>query len=241
MQLNESFYNKTVLHNDIRVITERLPYVQSVAIGAWIITGSRNETKTNNGISHYIEHMLFKGTSNRTASEIAQSLESVGGILNAFTGKEQTCYYAHILDEHLPIAVEVISDIIVNSVFDENEMGKEKKIVLEELNAIEDTPEELIHDLFWEDVFSGHSLGYSIIGKRNVINKFKRNHILTYLAQNYTANKIVIAAAGNIEHESLVQLVCENLGEIDSTNKIKYNSPQLVSPSTRLLENGAIQ
>src|SRR3990172_2753840 len=148
MQLNESFYNKTVLHNDIRVITERLPYVQSVAIGAWIITGSRNETKTNNGISHYIEHMLFKGTSNRTASEIAQSLESVGGILNAFTGKEQTCYYAHILDEHLPIAVEVISDIIVNSVFDENEMGKEKKIVLEELNAIEDAPEELIHDLF---------------------------------------------------------------------------------------------
>lgn len=234
-------YKKTELANGIRVVTERIPYVRSVSIGAWLTVGSRDENTENNGISHYIEHMIFKGTETRTASQIAESLESVGGHLNAFTGKELTCYYAHILDENLPIAVEVIADILSHSVFDEHEMEKEKQVIIEELNTLEETPEEMLHDLFVEDLFPNHPLGLAVIGKRENILNFKRDHIWDYVSQNYSSERLVIAAVGNVNHPELVRLVENNFQALETKVRREYVLPDKPTTGKNIIENGAIQ
>ena len=241
MSLKDAGYHKTILNNGIRIVSEKIPAVRSISIGVWLTVGSRDETAANNGISHFIEHMVFKGTSNRSAADIAQSLESVGGHLNAFTGKEQTCYFAHILDEDLPIAVDVISDFLINSLFLDDEMEKEKRVILEELNNIEETPEELIHEHFVEDLFPNHSLGLSIIGKRENIQTFSVDDIHAYLNQNYTSDRIVIAAAGNVDHKTLVQLVKRYLGQTTTSSKHAYEKPCANSREQHVIENGAIQ
>ena len=198
--MHNTIYRKSVLSNGIRVVSERIPHVRSISIGAWLVAGSRDETAANNGISHFVEHMLFKGTESRTTAEIAESLEAVGGHLNAFTSKELTCYYAHILDEHLPTAVDILSDILVNSTFEETEIEKERKVILEELNAIEETPEEMIHDYFIENLFPDNPLGFTVIGKRDNISNFHRADTISYVKGKYSANRLVIAASGNVEH-----------------------------------------
>lgn len=236
-----SEFNKSELKNGIRLVTERIPYVRSISIGAWLVVGSRDESDETNGISHYIEHMLFKGTTNRTASEIAESLESVGGQLNAFTGKELTCFYAHILDEHLPIAVDVISDILSNSVFDESEMEKEKRVILEELNMLEETPEEMIHEYFVDDLYPDHSLGLSIIGKREIISGFTQQDILGYISKNYSATRLVIAAAGNVDHQELVRLVERRFAAFTDRGSRDYQPPSGPHSGANVVENGAIQ
>ncbi len=241
MSLKDAVYHKTILNNGIRIVSEKIPAVRSISIGVWLTVGSRDETAANNGISHFIEHMVFKGTSNRTAADIAQSLESVGGHLNAFTGKEQTCYFAHILDDDLPIAVDVISDFLKNSLFLNEEMEKEKHVILEELSNIEETPEELIHEHFVEDLFPNHALGRSIIGKRENIQTFSVDDIHTYLNQNYTSDRIVIAAAGNVNHKTLVQLVKRNLGQTTTSSNHSYEKPRANSQDQHIIENGAIQ
>ncbi|MFQ5822759.1 MAG: M16 family metallopeptidase [bacterium] len=241
MKLIDSEYKKTELDNGIRIITERIPYVRSISIGTWITVGSRDETVSNNGISHYIEHMMFKGTETRKAYEIAASLESVGGQLNAFTSKELTCYYAHILDEHLPIAVAVIADILNNSVFDETEMKKEKQVILEEINNLEETPEEMIHELFLGDLFPNHPLGFSTIGTRDNVLKFERQTILNYITENYTTDRTVIAAAGNVNHSHLVKLVEENFENLQNSGSRKYLPPSKPFQGKRIIENGGIQ
>ncbi len=240
-ELMQADYQKTVLESGIRIVTERIPYVRSVSIGAWLITGSRDEQAQNNGISHFIEHMLFKGTEHRSAAEIAQSLESVGGQLNAFTGKEQTCYYAHVLDEHLPLAVDVLADILKNSVFDPTEMEKEKRVILEELNAIEETPEELIHELFVQDLFPAHPLGFSIIGKRENIGAFRREDIFGYLNENYSANRLVVAAAGNVDHQQLVKLVEKHFDRFGAVSEHRYVPPTAPVAGKNVVEDGALQ
>lgn len=241
MPSNDVLFRKTVLDNGIRVVTEEISSVRSIAIGVWLTVGSRDETRNNNGISHFIEHMLFKGTSHRSAAQIAQSLESVGGNLNAFTGKEQTCYYAHVLDEHLPIAVEVIADILSNSLFEPDEMEKEKRVIIEELSAIEETPEELIHEYFVEDMFPDHTLGLSIIGKRETITGFSREQVVGYLKKHYVANRIVVAASGNVQHETLVKMVQQHFGDFRSDSESNYERPAPNSNGKHVIENGAIQ
>lgn len=205
------------------------------------MVGSRDESDETNGISHYIEHMLFKGTRNRTASEIAESLESVGGQLNAFTSKELTCFYAHILDEHLPVAVDVISDILSNSVFDETEMEKEKRVILEELNTLEETPEEMVYEYFVDDLYPDHPLGLSIIGKREIISRFTRRDILDYISRNYSATRLVIAAAGNVDHRKLVRLVEKRFAAFDDRGSRNYQPPSEPPSGANIVENGAIQ
>jgi predicted Zn-dependent peptidase len=237
----ENEFQKTQLDNGIRVVTEKIPYVRSVSIGIWLSVGSRNETDDNNGVAHFIEHMMFKGTKNRNAFEIAQSLESVGGHLNAFTGKELTCYYAHILDEHLPVAVEVLADILLNSLFDENEMEKEKRVILEELSTLEETPEELIHELFLKDLFPQHPLGFSTIGKRQNISSFRRRHIIDFIRENYTPNNMVIAAAGHVNHLDLVKLIDEKFKWFDNPGSSHYQPPSKAYFGKNIIENGAIQ
>jgi predicted Zn-dependent peptidase len=195
------------LSNGLRIVTEEIPYVRSVALGIWITVGSRDENEANNGISHFLEHILFKGTKNRNTKQIAESLESVGGSLDAFTTKELTCYAAHVLDEHLPLAIEVLSDIILNSIFDPIEIEKEKEVILTEINHYKDTPEEMVFEHFYQNIFPSHPLGFHIYGTEPNIKKFFRDQLLDFIHEQYATNRIVISGAGNLKHEQLVSLI----------------------------------
>ncbi len=199
--------NRTVLDNGIRVVTERMPFVRSVSMGVWVNVGSCNETLQNNGISHFLEHMLFKGTHTRSAREIASSLEAVGGGLNGSTGKEISLYTAHSLDEHTEIAVDILSDIIINPKMDSKDIKLESQVILAEINHALEDPEELLLDNFYQDLYSDHPLGYFIYGSQENVSRFDSQELRNYLHAQYTTSKIVVAAAGNVEHEQFVDLV----------------------------------
>ncbi len=203
-----SEYNKTILPNGLTIVSEKIPSVRSISIGVWVKSGTRNENERCNGVAHFLEHMMFKGTEKRTALEIARSLESVGGYLNAFTSKEQTCFYAEILDEHLPRAVEVLSDMVCHSVFDAEEFEKERQVILDEISSVEDTPDEYIQDVFVEKLFPRNSLGFPILGTRQSISQLTREQLLSFYRRHYAMENMVIAAAGSLEHQELVEL-CE--------------------------------
>ncbi len=177
---------------------ENIPTVRSVAIGIWIGTGSRNETPELNGISHFLEHMFFKGTKTRSAREIAESFDSIGGQVNAFTSKEYTCYYAKVLDTHAPFALEVLADMFFNSTFDEEELLKEKNVVYEEIKMYEDTPDDIVHDLLSKAVYQNHPLGYPILGTEETLQTFTGETLKQYMADAYTPENVVVSIAGNI-------------------------------------------
>lgn len=198
-------YQKHVLPNGVRILTEEIEHVRSVAVGIWVGTGSRNETEGYEGISHFIEHMFFKGTKNRTARQLAESLEAVGGQLNAFTTKEFTCYYAKVLDEDIGLAIDVLGDMFFNSLFDNKEIDKEKNVVIEEIKMYQDTPDELIHDLFSQYVWNGHPLGKPILGIEDTINGLNQEKVRYYLETRYTPDKVVIAVAGKIKHADIIK------------------------------------
>lgn len=200
-------YRKTTLNNGVRIVCEKIPYVRSTSIGIWVGTGSRNENKNNNGISHFIEHMLFKGTEKRSAKEIAETIDGIGGQLNAFTGKECTCYYAKTLDTHIDIAVEVLADMFFNSRFAKKDMDVEKCVITEEINMYEDSPEELVHDLLSETVWDGNPLGYPILGTHKCLSEISRGMIKEYIYKNYTPLNSVIAVAGNYDDDKLVEIL----------------------------------
>ena len=176
----EATYKKTILPNGVRIVTEEIPHVRSLSLGFWIETGSRDESSANNGISHFIEHMVFKGTKKRNVKEIAQSIESVGGYLNAFTSKEHTCYYARVLDEHLELATDVLSDIVFQPTFPDKELEKEKNVILEELKQAEDDPDDIIQDYFEKAIFKTHPLGMPVIGTAKSISSFTRKDLVQY-------------------------------------------------------------
>lgn len=200
-------YKFTTLPNGIRVVTENLPHVNSFSLGFWFNTGSRNENRKTNGISHFTEHMLFKGTSKRSSKRISDDVEKLGGYLNAFTSKEHTCYYGRGVGEHLPKVFDVLSDMVQNSLFREKDIEKESGVILDEFYDIEDSPEELIFDRFESNIFKSHPLHYPIIGTEKNIKEFKRNDFLEYLQKHYTTNNLLIAASGNVSHEKIVELV----------------------------------
>jgi predicted Zn-dependent peptidase len=225
--IDNSEYQKTVLPGGLRILTERIPHVRSISFGVWVQAGTRDESPQENGISHFIEHMMFKGTQRRKASDIAESLEAVGGHLNAFTGKELTCYYAHILDEHLPLAVDVIADMLTGSVFDGEEIAKEKSVVIEEINAVEDAPEDWIQDLFLRDMFPGHALGFSTLGTREIISTLAQDKLFAFTNRHYSQNRLLIAAAGNVDHEHLTSLVGERFGRLPANGTRHLVPPPL--------------
>jgi predicted Zn-dependent peptidase len=200
-------YKKTVLDSGLTVISEHIPSVRSVAVGVWIKTGSRFEYPNDNGIAHFLEHMLFKGTQKRSPLEIAQSLESIGGHLNAFTGKEITCYYANALDVHLNRTVEVLSDMVCNSVFPEKEIPRERFVVLEEIKSTKDTPEEHIFDLFHDKLLPDDPLGRPILGTEEIVSGFNRERLMHFWLAHYAPGNIVVSGAGNMQHDKLVRLV----------------------------------
>lgn len=205
-------YQKMVLPNGVRIITEEIEHVRSAAIGIWVGAGSRDEKTGYEGISHFIEHMFFKGTEHRNARALAESLEAVGGQLNAFTTKEYTCYYAKILDEDLDLAIDVLSDMFFGSLFEEKEIEKEKNVVIEEIKMYEDSPDELIHDIFSEQVWNDHPLGKPILGTEESIRALNREKILTYLSEHYAPDNVVISVAGKIKHDDIVAKLSAHFG-----------------------------
>jgi predicted Zn-dependent peptidase len=209
------------MKNGIRIVTEEIPYVNSVSVGIWVRVGSRNEESNINGVSHFIEHMLFKGTEKRNAKEIANSIDKIGGQLNAFTAKESTCYYAKVLDSHFDIALDVLADMFINSTFVKEEIEKEKGVIMEEINMYEDSPEDLVHDLFSQGVWSGNPLGMSILGTEETLNGLNRDSILDYYKSNYIPDNIVISVVGNIKHEVVVEKVEKQFRDLASSpNKL---------------------
>lgn len=199
------------LSNGLRVIIEDIPSVRSVAMGIWVGTGSRYENPDNNGISHFIEHMLFKGTKTRSAHDIAELFDSIGGNVNAFTSKEYTCYYAKVLDEHVELGLDILSDMFFNSVFDPEELNREKKVVIEEIKMYEDTPDDQIHDLIAQASFKQNALGYSILGSDKVLESLTRDHILDYIQNRYTIENTVITIAGNVSN-SIIEMMEQYFG-----------------------------
>lgn len=205
-------YKKTLLPNGVRIITEEIDHVRSAALGIWVGAGSRDEREGFEGISHFIEHMFFKGTEHRSARALAESLEAVGGQLNAFTTKEYTCYYAKVLDEDLDLAIDVLSDMFFSSLFDEKEIEKEKNVVIEEIKMYEDSPDELIHDVFSEYVWNDHPLGKPILGTEESIRSLSREKIMQFLTEHYAPDNVVISVAGKINHEDVVAKLSPHFG-----------------------------
>lgn len=202
----------TRLDNGIRVVSETVPYVQSVSVGLWVGAGSRDETAAVRGITHFIEHMLFKGTERRTSRQIAEEVESRGGTLNAFTDKEYTCFYGRSLAEHVDIVVDVLSDMLCRSTLTPDELAHERNVVLEEIKRYRDTPEDIIHDLFTQTLWSAHPLGRPVIGSARTVSSLEPDDLREYMATHYTPDCIVLAAAGNVPHQRLVDLVATHLG-----------------------------
>jgi len=204
------------LDNGIRVVMEEIPYINSVSVGIIIDCGSKNENKNNNGISHFIEHMLFKGTRKRDAKKIAETIDSIGGVLNAFTGKETTIYYAKVLNNHIKIAIDILSDMITNSIFKEEDIEKEKSVILEELYMYLDSPEDLAVELLNKMMFERTSLEHSIIGTEESIKGINRAKILNYFTENYQPENMVISIAGNIDERECIKLLKDYFGPFNS-------------------------
>jgi predicted Zn-dependent peptidase len=217
-------FQKTTLPSGLRVVTEFIPAVRSVAVGAWVQVGSRDETADEAGMTHFIEHMVFKGTRRRRTHHIAQRMEAVGGYLNAFTSKEYTCYYARALDEHLERALDTILDLVLAPTLPAKEIEKEKEVVVEEMKMYEDTPEDLIFDLFEESIYGGHPLERPVLGYPHTVGAFTRNGLLGFIGEHYAPQRIVVAVAGNVEHDRAVRLV----------EKLTASVPQSGSPLRRV-------
>jgi predicted Zn-dependent peptidase len=221
--------NKFTCQNGVRIVLEHIPTVRSVAIGVWIGTGSRNENSQNNGISHFLEHMFFKGTTTRSAKEIAESFDSIGGQVNAFTSKEYTCYYAKVLDTHSQFALDVLADMFFHSTFVEEELKKEKNVVFEEIKMYEDTPDDIVHDLLSRAVYGEHPLGYPILGTEATLNTFTGEKLNEYIHDHYTPENVVISIAGNIT-ESFIQEVEKYFGSYKGgNNDTPENNPPFLS------------
>jgi predicted Zn-dependent peptidase len=198
---------KETLPNGLTLLTESMPDVRSVTVGVWLRRGSRNEPAAVNGISHFIEHLVFKGTESRTAREIALAMDSVGGQMDAFTSKEYTCFYAKVRDEHLAEAIDLLGDIVQHPRFDPVELERERQVVLEEIRMVEDTPDDLIYDLFAEASFPDHTLGRPIQGTAQTVSALTRRQLLGYFRRSYRPENMLIAAAGNLRHAQLARLV----------------------------------
>jgi len=223
----------TTLANGVRVVSETITHVQSASVGIYYGAGSRDETDALRGISHFIEHMMFKGTKKRTAREIADSIESRGGHLNAFTTKENTCYEARILAEDLPLAMDVLTDMLRESLFDKDEMEREKRVVLEEIKMYEDTPEEMVHDVFEQTLFPSHPLGQPIIGYEKTVSAMSREDIVGYIGTQYRPDRIIVSAAGNLDHDELVAMTAKAFSDLDGTAPVREQQIPIASGESK--------
>jgi predicted Zn-dependent peptidase len=205
---------KEILPNGLTLITEAMPHVRSVTIGVWLKRGSRHEIRERSGISHFIEHMVFKGTKHRTAEQIASEVDQIGGHMDAFTAKEYASFHLKVLDEHLPLAVEILGDILLHPLFDPAEMTKEKKVIFEEINMVEDTPDDLVMELFTEAMWPDHPLGRPILGTKRSVSSFDREQLAEFFRSSYRPGNLVVSAAGHLDHRATAELVQRHFGEL---------------------------
>ncbi|GAB3067034.1 M16 family metallopeptidase [Virgibacillus ainsalahensis] len=215
--------------NGLRIVLENIPAVRSVTIGIWVLTGSRNETEANNGISHFLEHMFFKGTKTRSPQDIAEEFDSIGGHVNAFTSKEYTCFYAKVLDTHKEYALDILADMFFHSSFDEEEMEREKKVVYEEIKMYEDTPDDIVHDLLARASYGEHPLGYPILGTQGHLQSFTADKLRKYMEEQYTPDNVVVSVAGNVD-TSFINKIESYFGSYQTnSNQIDIKRPTFLA------------
>ena len=219
---------REVLPNGLTILTEHMDHIRSVSMGIWVKTGSRHEDPAVNGISHFVEHMVFKGTTNRSAEDIARQVDSIGGNMDAFTGKETICFNIKVLDEHLPIAVDVLSDMVLHPVFDANEITRERGVILEEIKMDEDNPDYLVHEIFTQNFFKDHPLGKPILGTKETVRRFDQAAIHSFYPTKFAPGNLIISAAGNVNHEEFVDLLSHNFGQLPAGSNGWHDSPPKV-------------
>ncbi|MFB3922324.1 MAG: M16 family metallopeptidase [Terriglobia bacterium] len=221
---------KHVFPNRLTVITESMPSVRSVSMGVWLRAGSRHEREAENGITHFLEHMVFKGTKNRTAEEIARAADSIGGHLDAFTAKECTSFSIKILDEHVPRAFDILSDLVKNPLFEPEHITREQKVIREEIKMVEDQPDDLVHEIFTQAYWRGHALGRPILGTRQTVGSFDRRQLSDYFHRHYTPANMLITAAGNLQHARIVELVAKEFGDAPAGALTKESPAPVANP-----------
>jgi predicted Zn-dependent peptidase len=225
---------REVFGNGVRLITETMDHVRSVSVGVWLTRGSRHEPREHGGIAHFVEHMLFKGTTSRSAQEIAQEVDCLGGHLDAFTSKEYAGYYIKVLDEHLPKAIDVLSDLVLNPAFAPDDVEREKKVILEEIKMVEDTPDDLVHELFTQSFWDGHPLGRPILGSPETVEALTSDVLRAYFDGTYTAGNLVIVAVGNVTHEQMRNLVWPAFGGLSARAEATDERPPAVLPQAQV-------
>ncbi|MSO55734.1 MAG: insulinase family protein [Acidobacteria bacterium] len=221
---------RDALDNGIRLVTESMGHVRSISLGVWLTRGSRHESEEDGGIAHFVEHMLFKGTASRTAEDIAQAVDSIGGQLDAFTAKEYASYYVKVLDQHLPLAVDILSDIVLRPAFHEVDIEREKKVILEEIKMVEDTPDDLVHELFTQAFWEGHPLGRPILGTKDSVEGLTERRLREHFRGAYAAENVIISAAGNLEHAWVRDALEKAFGQMPSAGTAPAAVPPKVVP-----------
>src|SRR5436190_1024304 len=206
---------REVLPNGLIVLSEEMAHIRSIAIGIWMKTGSRDESPELNGISHFTEHMVFKGTKTRTARDIARQVDSIGGNMDAFTGKETICFNIKVLDEHVPVALDILSDLVLNPTFDPKDITREKGVIMEEIKMDEDNPDYLVHEIFTQNFWKDHPLGKPILGTKETVRSFEQQKLFDFYRQRFSPNNMIISAAGNLNHQSFVQFIKERFAGLD--------------------------
>jgi len=233
--------HRELLPNGLTVITEQMQHIRSVSIGIWIKTGSRDEDPQWNGISHFIEHMVFKGTRNRTAEQIARQIDSIGGNMDAFTAKECICFNVKVLDEHLPVALDVLSDLVLNPVFAVEDIGRERGVILEEIKMDEDNPDYLVHEIFTQNFWKDHPLGKPILGTRDTVRKFEQPVVLNSYIQRFAPDNLIVAAAGSLDHGRFVELVAEHFQQMKPFKNGFHSQPPRVVPRIVMRNKKALE
>ncbi len=235
-EISKLNYKKNTLPNGIRIVSEKMESVRSVSIGVWINVGSQNETESENGISHFAEHIVFKGTKNFSQKKISQSIEEIGGYINAFTTKEHTCYFAKVLDEHIEKAIAVLSDLIQFPKLKTEEIEKEKKVVIEEIKSGEDDSEDLSQELIEKEIFPNHPIGNPISGTKQSVENFTKKNVTSFLHNNYYGESIVISIAGNFNYTKVLNLISKYFSSIQKNGKEKKLLPEILNYSPKTIE-----
>jgi predicted Zn-dependent peptidase len=225
---------KEVFANGLTLISEPMVSVRSVSLGIWLRTGSRQERESENGISHFIEHMLFKGTARRTAEDVARAADAIGGHLDAFTSKEATSFSIKVLDEHLPRAFDILGDLVRNPRFDAEDINRERQVIQEEIKMVEDVPDDLVQEIFTQTYWRGHALGRPILGTRQTVGHFTRRELVGYFRRYYAPSNLIVAAAGNIRHEQLAELTGKVFGQVPAGRPTPSNRPPVANPHIKI-------
>ena len=232
---------REVLPNGLTVITEQMEHIRSISIGIWIKTGSRDEDPQWNGISHFIEHMVFKGTKNRSAEQIARQVDSIGGNMDAFTAKECVCFNMKVLDDHLPVAMDVLSDLVLNPVFDVADISRERGVILEEIKMDEDNPDYLVHEIFTQNFWKDHPLGKPILGTRDTVKKFEQALVLDSYAQRFAPGNMIVCAAGHLSHERFVELVVKHFQHMTPVKNGFHSAPPKIASRITLRNKKSLE